>query len=274
VDVAAANAASDVYAMGGAPLFALNLVAWPRDALPMELLSEVLAGAAEVADRGGWALVGGHTIDGAEPLYGQAVIGDVAVDDLLTNAGARPGDALVLTKAIGTGIVATTLKRTAETGPPAGFDEAYAAAVDSMTRLNEEASRAAKAVSASAATDVTGFGLLGHLHRMCAASGVAARVEVGAVPVLPGARDLLLAGFVAGGTQRNEAFVDPHVERGSGVSDEDVTLLADAQTSGGLVFTCDPSAADDAVARLTETGHDAAVIGAITEGPAGAISLT
>jgi len=271
--VAAANAVSDVYAMGGHPLFALNLVAWPRDQLPLDLLGEVLAGAAEIAARGGWALVGGHTIDGVEPLYGQAVVGEVDERSLLTNAGARPGDALVLTKALGTGLVATAVKRSdARAVAPGGvLAGPYQAAVESMTTLNAAARDAAIAAGAHAATDVTGFGLLGHLHRMARASGVAAVVEAGAVPLLPGARELLSEGFVAGGTQRNLEFVRPWLA--GTFDDADATLLADAQTSGGLLIACPLEAGEETASRLRGEGHVAAVIGSVVGGHAGTVTL-
>ncbi len=267
--IAAANAASDVYAMGATPLFALNIAGWPREKLPLDLLGEVLAGGAEVALEGGWAVVGGHTIDSPEPLYGQAVVGDVAEDALLTNRGGRAGEVLVLTKAIGTGLVSTAIKRgaVAADGPLA---DVHAAAVASMTTLNREAAAAAHAAGASAATDVTGFGLLGHLHQLARASDVAAQVDAAAVPVLPGAWDLLDGGYVAGGTRRNVEHLSPHV---AGADDRTLTMLADAQTSGGLVFACPPQAAAEAVARLVDSGHAAAMIGSLAAGVAGTIRI-
>src|SRR4051794_29418755 len=183
--------------MGGTPLFALNVVAWPRDHLPLDLLGEVLQGAREIAEVGGWMIVGGHSVDGAEPLFGQAVMGETSPDRLLTNAGGRPGHVLVLTKALGTGLVATAVKRSepAALGPGGSLEEAYGAAIASMTTLNAEAARVAIAASASAATDVTGFGLLGHLHKLALASGVEVRIHVDAVPRLPGVEALLAAGY-------------------------------------------------------------------------------
>ena len=186
--IAATNAASDVYAMGGRPLFALNLVGWPS-ALPLDLLAEVLAGGLDAAAEGGWIVAGGHTIDSPEPQYGQAVVGEVDPDRLMTNAGARAGQHLVLTKAIGTGVVATALKRgedgSADPGGP--LHASYRAAVDSMCTPQRRRGRGrGRRPAASSATDVTGFGLLGHLHKLGLASGVAAVVDVDAVPVLPG----------------------------------------------------------------------------------------
>jgi selenide, water dikinase len=271
--IAAANAVSDVYAMGATPRFALNLVGWPRD-LPFELLGEVLSGAVEVAVDAGYLIAGGHSIDSVEPLFGQVVIGDTTEDAVLTNAGARPGQALVLTKALGTGIVTTALKRSAPLQPDDDHTLAiaYRAAVASMTRLNREAAAVALASAATAATDVTGFGLLGHLHRIATASGLGATIRSTAVPILPGVRELLAEGFVPGGSQRNAdqavRYLDGSLEGPTRV------LLADAQTSGGLLFACDPVAADAAVAQLRADGHDAAVVGAVTDAAPGTIRVT
>ena len=271
--IAATNAVSDVYAMGATPRFALNLVGWPRD-LPFGVLREVLDGAAEVATAAGYPVAGGHSIDSVEPLFGQVVIGDVAEEALLTNAGAQPGDVLVLTKALGTGIVTTALKRSEPlaAGDDSPLASAYRAAVDSMTRLNRDAAEVAVEVGAHAATDVTGFGLLGHLHRLTHASGCGAVVTPGMVPLLDGVEDLLDAGHVPGGTRRNleqaaRYLVEPVGER-TGL------LLADAQTSGGLLLSLTPDAAEVAVERLAGAGHPAAVIGEVTQGPAGTIEVS
>lgn len=272
--ISAANSVSDVYAMGGQPLFALNLVVWPRDELPLDLLGEVMAGGAEVAGEGGWAVVGGHTVDGPEPMYGQAVTGEVDADAVLTNATGRAGDALVLTKAIGIGIIATAVKRAEAEAVTAGGElaGAYAAAVASMVRLNGPAAAVAVASRASAATDVTGFGLLGHLHKLALASGVAAVVDAEAVPVLPGAWELLDQGLVPGGTVRNRDYVTEWVEGRPGL--RALTMLADAQTSGGMMFACPHAAAADAVAELVASGHAAAVIGSLAEGRPGSVTVT
>ncbi len=262
--IAATNAASDVYAMGGTPRFGLNLVAWPHGDLLLEVLTEVLAGGAAAAADGGWAVVGGHTVDGPEPMYGQAVTGEADEESLLTNAGAQPGQSLVLTKPLGTGLLATAVKRS-EPGavePGGWLAETYAAGVAEMTRLNDEAASAALEAKATAATDITGFGLLGHLQKLAAASGTGAVIRAGAVPVLPDAWELLDQGFAPGGTGRNLDHVRPWV-RGSD-DQRTLTMLADAQTSGGLLFCCSPAAAADAVAQLTIADHTAAVIGEIT----------
>lgn len=271
--IAAANAVSDVYAMGATPRFALNLVGWPRE-LSFDVLGEVLTGAVEVAVDAGYLIAGGHSIDSAEPLFGQVVIGDTTEDAVLTNAGARPGQALVLTKALGTGIVTTALKRSAplEDADETTLAHAYRAAVASMTRLNRDAAEVALASGATAATDVTGFGLLGHLNRVATASGVGATIDDAAVPILPGVRGLLHEGFVPGGSQRNAdqaaRYLDGPLEGAMRV------VLADAQTSGGLLFACDPSAATAAVEQLRDGGHDAAVIGCVTDAATGTIRVT
>lgn len=271
--IAATNAASDVYAMGGTPRFGLNLVVWPHGTLPLEVLTEVLAGGAAAAADGGWAVVGGHTVDGPEPMYGQAVTGEADEDGLLTNTGAQPGQSLVLTKPLGTGLLATAVKRS-EPGavtPGGWLAETYAAGVAEMTRLNDEAASAAHEAKATAATDITGFGLLGHLQKLAAASGTGAVIRYKSVPVLPRAWELLDQGFAPGGTARNLEHVRPWI-RGS--DDERIlTMLADAQTSGGLLFSCPPAAADDAAARLAASGHGAAVIGELTAADLGTISV-
>ncbi|MDY7106838.1 MAG: selenide, water dikinase SelD [Actinomycetota bacterium] len=271
--IAATNAASDVFAMGGRPLLALNVVAWPRDDLELDVLGDVLRGATEAARSGGWVVAGGHTIDGAEPVYGQAVIGEVDADRMLTNAGARAGQSLVLTKPIGTGLVATAAKRSDvdAVAPGGGLHESYRAAITEMTRHNDVAARVALEVGATAATDVTGFGLLGHLHRLALASGVAATLDAEAVPLLPGAVALLDAGHLSGGSRRNLDFVEPVADGGTEVQRQ---LLADAQTSGGLLFTCRPGEAADAVARLVDAGHRAAVVGSIVTGEPGRVRLS
>ena len=257
--VAAANAVSDVYAMGGRPLLALNLVGWNSEELSIDLLAEVLLGAQDVASEGGFVIAGGHTVDDPEPKFGLAVVGEADPDRLLTNTGFRPGDVLVLTKPLGIGVITTAIK--AGTAP----DDVVHGALDCMTRLNAEAARVALDAGATGATDVTGFGLLGHLGRAVMESGVDAEIDVGAVPLLEGARALAETGSIPGGSRRNLAWVDERLDRGN--HDElDVLLLADAQTSGGLVFGASPPAAHEALDRLEETGHTASVIGRVAEG--------
>ncbi len=222
--IAAANALSDVYAMGGRPLVAVNLVGWPRDVLPTELLGEVLRGGLDVAREAGCHVAGGHSIDDPEPKYGMAVTGLVDPAKLLRNDAAVAGLPLTLTKPLGVGVLNNRHKSTGEVFPEA---------VASMAALNRDASRAAVAAGARAATDVTGFGLLGHLYKLARASGVTAVVDAAAVPYLTGAREALAAGFVSGGSRRNLDWVRPHLS--SGCSEEELLLLADAQTSGGLL---------------------------------------
>ena len=257
--IAAVNAASDVYAMGGRPLFALNLVAWNAQELSTDLLGEVLAGAADAAAEGGWVTAGGHSVDDPEPKFGLAVVGEVHPERVLTNAGLRDGDSLVLTKALGTGVITTALKL--GRAPV----EAVDAAVASMSRLNSEAARVALAAGATGATDVTGFGLLGHLVRAAGVSEVDADIDVAAVPLLSRARSLAREGLVPGGTGRNLEWVRDRVDMES-VSTVTITLLADAQTSGGLLFGAEPDRALAAVDELRATGHDAAVIGRLGAG--------
>ncbi len=224
--IAAANALSDIYAMGGTPVVAINLVGWPRGVLPMELMTEVLRGGLDVAQQAGTPVIGGHTIDNPEPIYGMAVTGTADPDQLLRNDAARPGMPLTLTKPIGVGLLNNRMKQTGEVSR---------AAVESMVALNRDAAAAALAAGATAATDVTGFGLLGHLHKMLRASGVGAVVDRSAVPLIEGTAEALRDGYISGGTRRNLDWVRPHVTAGAGIGEEDLLLLADAQTSGGLL---------------------------------------
>jgi selenide,water dikinase len=264
--IAATNAISDVYAMGGRPLLALNLVCWPIDALPVEVLGEVLAGADDVARDAGFLIAGGHSIDDPEPKFGLAVIGEVDPRRLLTNTGLVPGQELVLTKPLGVGIVTTAVKR--DVAPPVLVESAIA----SMTRTNADACRVALDAGASGATDVTGFGLLGHLGRMATESRVDVTVRVDDVPLLDGVRELAAEGVVPGGTHRNLAWIGEQVVR-DGATDLDLLLLADPQTSGGLVFGVDAGASDGVVSRLQESGHDAAVVGAVEQRGSGRLRL-
>jgi selenide,water dikinase len=264
--IAAANALSDVYAMGGRPLLALNLTAWPAD-LDLELLAEVLRGGASVAAEAGCVVVGGHSVDDPEPKYGLAVVGLADPRRLLRMDAARPGDLLVLTKPIGTGVVATAIKR----GSPRAAH--VAAAVEAMTTLNAAASQAALDAGVLAATDVTGFGLLGHLHRLLRASGAAARVVAGRVPLLPGAAELTAAGFVSGGTRNNLAYLAGAVRVDAAVPEVTSILLHDAQTSGGLLLAVQPAAAERLLAGLAAAGVTGARIGEIVEGTPGSVTV-
>ncbi len=261
--IAAANAASDVYAMGGTPMFALNIAGWPRDTLSLDLLAEVFAGASEIAERGKWLVVGGHTIESAEPFYGQSVVGEVHPDAIISNDAARPGQRIILTKPIGAGLVTTAVKRAqpADIANGGWLEPSYTATIASMTRLNDEAARIARAHMVRAGTDVTGFGLLGHLHRVAAASGVTIEIFTDAVPLLRGVDDLIARGMVPGGTGRNLEYVLDHLVV---VPDQRVlTLFADPQTSGGLAICIDADRADDALQELIATGHQAAIIGTV-----------
>ncbi|MBO0805544.1 MAG: selenide, water dikinase SelD [Nocardiopsaceae bacterium] len=263
--IAAANALSDVYAMGGRPLVALNLTAWPGSTLPLDILADVLRGGAAVAAEAGCVVVGGHTIDDPEPKYGMAVTGLASPGRLLRLDAARPGDALVLTKPVGTGVVATAHKRSAAS------PEVLAAAVEAMTTLNAAASEAALAAGVVAVTDVTGFSLLGHLHRMLRASGAAAVVRADAVPLLPGALELTAAGYVSGGTRGNMSYLEPWVTMSAGVPADVAVLLQDAQTSGGLLLaTAEESRL---VSELSARGVPAAVIGSVRAGDAGRVEV-
>lgn len=264
--IAAANAASDVYAMGGIPRIALNLVAWPVDDLPLEMLSEVLRGGAKVAAEAGMAIVGGHSITDPEPKYGMAVTGFVDLDHVVRNSTASPGARLVLTKPLGTGIIATAIKQ-GRADP-----EQVRAAVEIMTTLNADAASAMVEVGVQAATDVTGFGLLGHLHEMLAGSGVDADVDASAVPFLPGVLDLARAGVVPGGTKRNARFLESRVDWGD-LSREERLALADAQTSGGLLIAVAEDRAQDLSDALAMRGIEAAEIGETHEGEPGRITV-
>jgi selenide, water dikinase len=258
---------SDIYAMGATPLFGLNLVGWPRDKVPFEVLAEVLRGAAEVTERARCLVLGGHSIDAVEPTFGMAVIGEVHPDRMLTNAGACAGDVLVLTKPLGTGILSTALKRDAL------LEGGMADAVRSMTTLNDGAARAALRVGVSASTDVTGFGLLGHLGNMLEASNVAAEISFDALPILPHARSLAARGVVPGGTERNLEALQG-VEWASDLNPTDRYLCVDAQTSGGLLLAVPPENESALLAALREEQTPAAVtIGRIVAGPAGQVRV-
>lgn len=222
--IAAANALSDVYAMGGTPLVALNLLAWPSGSAPLELAVEVLRGGRQVAEKAGCFLAGGHSIDDPVPKYGLAVTGLLEPGRELRNDAARPGDPISLSKPLGTGVLNNLHKATGA---------AIGEAVETMAALNDKAAAAALGAGARAATDVTGFGLLGHLYKMARASGVSAVLEASAVPLLAGAREAAAAGHIPGGSRRNLAWVRPHLE--SDLDELELLLLADAQTSGGLL---------------------------------------
>jgi selenide,water dikinase len=265
--IAAANALSDIYAMGGMPSTALQLVGWPRGKLSFDLLGEVILGGIGKLEEAGCLLIGGHSIDSPEPTYGFSVTGFVEPDQLTTNGGARPGDRLVLTKPIGTGIISTGIKN--HKADP----EMILEAIGIMAELNAGAARAMSAVGVNAATDVTGFGLLGHLGEMVAAGEVAAVIEHGAVPLIDGVRELAEAGVVPGGTARNLVAVERFTDFGN-LDAADQLILADAQTSGGLLISVAADRTGDLVEALTVEGtKSAAVVGEITEDRPGTIAV-
>lgn len=262
--IAATNAMSDVYAMGGTPFLGLNIASWPVDDLPLEMLGRVLQGGVDAAAGVGFPVLGGHSITDPEPKYGMVVLGFVDPRHMLRNSTAVAGDTLVLTKPLGLGMISTAVKRGVAT------EEMLATAVDLMTTPNKAAAEAVNDVGADAATDVTGFGLLGHLHRMLLASGVAAEIDAGAVPLIDGALDLARRGVVPGGTQRNHVYVDKHADWGD-LSEPEQLLLADAQTSGGLlVATRDP---DRLTAALDARAVHCAEIGQVRDGSTGEMRM-
>jgi selenide, water dikinase len=257
--IAATNALSDVYAMGGRPVSALNLVAYPLATLGADALREILRGGADAVAAAGASIVGGHSIDDPEPKYGLAVTGVVHPAEVLTNAGGRPGDALVLTKPLGAGAIATAVKRGLADG------ELVESAVAVMTTLNDRAAAQARTAGAHALTDVTGFGLLGHVHELAAASGVAAEIDARAVPAIEGVLELLADGSaLAGGTRRNRADAETYATFAYGVLEPWRWLVCDAMTSGGLLAAVP-------AARAAEI--DGWRVGRLTDGPVGSITL-
>ncbi len=266
--VAAANSLSDVYAMGGRPLVALNVVGFPA-ALAVEMLGDVLRGGYDKAAEANCLIVGGHTVDDNEPKYGLSVVGLVQPGRQVTNAGARPGDALVLTKPLGTGIVTTGCK--AGVAPPGSVETA----VETMATLNRAASEAMMEVGVNACTDVTGFGLMGHLTGMLRASRVSAEISVSKAPVLPGVDELLEQGVAPGGTHRNQAGVEDYVEWDDAVSENERLLLCDAQTSGGLLISVPSEKLAALLDALGSRGVETrAVIGTIGDDTPGRAHVT
>jgi selenide,water dikinase len=247
--IAAANALSDVYAMGGRPVLAVNLLSWPREKLAFEIAREVLRGGLDIAAQAGCIVGGGHSIDDPEPKYGMAVTGVASPDRLLRNDSGRPGTPLTLTKPLGLGVMNNRHKATGER---------FEAAIATMTTLNAAASAAALDAGATTATDITGFGLLGHLHKMARASGCAAVIDAAHVPYLEDTRTFANEGYIPGGSKRNLDWVRPHLIA-DGIGEIELLLLADAQTSGGLLVG----------AELP--GHP--VIGELVDGPPGQITI-
>ena len=257
--IAATNALSDIYAMGATPVAAVNLVAYPLETLGPDLLREILRGGGDAAAEAGAAVVGGHSIDDPEPKYGMAVTGIVAPGDVLTNAGGRAGDALVLTKPLGAGAVATAIKR------GLAAPDLVARAIEVMTTLNDRAAVQARAAGAHALTDVTGFGLLGHVHELAEASGVAAEVEAAAVPALDGVLELLETdAAVAGGSRRNRADAESFTRFDDAVPEPRRRLLCDAMTSGGLLAAVPAGRAGEI---------DGVLVGRLVAGVAGTIAV-
>jgi selenide,water dikinase len=266
--IAAANALSDVYAMGGEPMVALAVAGFPDDKLPKSVLERIFRGGRDKCAEAGCAIVGGHTVLDPELKYGLAVLGKVDPERALLQTRARAGDVLVLTKPIGTGVAAQALK-----AGRLSADE-IARAVALMTTLNKAAKDAALACGARSATDVTGFGLLGHLHNLASASGVSARVTASAVPVLDFARDLAQAGVVPGGTKRNLRWLEPKTRFAAAIDEPTKILLCDAQTSGGLLIAVPRERAAELVAELGRRGTPAAAeIGELAAGEAGALEV-
>jgi selenide,water dikinase len=269
--VAAANALSDVYAMGAAPFMALNIVGFPAATLDLQILHRILRGAAEVCLGAEVAVVGGHSIDDPEPKFGLAVTGRVHPDRLWLNSSARAGDLLVLTKPLGIGILTTGIKQ-------GRLNEAEVRrAVDQMAALNRPAAEAGREAGITAATDVTGYGLLGHLHEMAAGSGLSGEVWMEEVPVLlePRVRELIPAGAVPGGSRKNLAYAEPHLEAAGSLTEADRLILADAQTSGGLLLAVSPERCDQLTAGLRARGTAAAaVVGRLEPGPPGRLRLS
>ena len=263
--IAAANSLSDVYAMGGKPLIALNVVGFPAS-LDMAILGRILQGGYAKAAEAECLIVGGHTVDDPEPKYGLSVIGIVEPGKQVSNAAAKPGDVLILSKPIGTGIITTAGKQ------GVADPDVMARAVETMAALNRPAAEAMMKVGVNSATDITGFGLLGHLKSMVRGSGVAAEITLAGVPVLPGVRQLLANGIAPGGTHRNVSSVADVVTWGDGLTEEDQLLLCDAQTSGGLLISVPAEKQQDLIDALRAEGaQSSAVVGRITHGPSGTI---
>jgi selenide, water dikinase len=265
--IAAANALSDIYAMGGKPLTALNITAFPSATLSLDVLADILRGGADKMREAGVTLVGGHTLDDEEPKYGLAVTGLIHPDRIITNGGGRAGDKLVLTKPLGVGIATTAIKRGVASD---GLREQVTA---QMATLNGPASEAMLEVGAHAATDITGFGLLGHLGEMALASGLAATVHAHAVPFLPGIMELATAGVVPGGTLRNLEWLGDRVSMDRSLGEPLRLALGDAQTSGGLLIAVDPTAEPALLQALRLRGVVGVNIGGLHEGPAGMIGI-
>ena len=263
--IAAANALSDIYAMGGKPLFALNIVGFPINDLPKSILTEILQGGADKADEAGIPIVGGHSVDDREPKYGLVVTGEIDEMNMWKNSGAKIDDILILTKPLGTGVVATAIKKNVAS------DESILAAIESMSTLNKAAADILNGLNVNAVTDVTGYGLLGHLKEMCQGSDLSAKIQFDKLNFISGVRELAKLENIPGGTKRNLAYVKDYVMFDNKLSDLDQLLAADAQTSGGLLISLPE---DDAHQFIKYFGEPAKIIGKITRKKESLIHLT
>lgn len=259
--IAAANALSDIYAMGARPILALNLVGYPVKTLPMSILGEILRGGAEKVVEAGASLLGGHSIEDHEPKYGLTVSGMVHPEKAITKRGAQPGDLLVLTKPLGIGIITTGIDRQLVD------DETAHEAIDWMLKLNRDASEVMQQIHVNAATDVTGFGLLGHLREMLSSNSIGARIEISKVPILPAARELAAQGCVPEGSHNNHRYLADFVEYQAQISREEELILCDAQTSGGLLIAVPSEAVDNILSALANSSTRGQVIGEIITDP-------
>ncbi|MGF7184835.1 selenide,water dikinase [Desulfitispora alkaliphila] len=265
--ITAANALSDIYAMGAVPATVLNIVAFPTKSVPMEKLAQILAGGADKVKEAGAVIIGGHSISDQEPKYGMAVTAFIHPDKVITNAGANVGDKLILTKPLGLGIIATAIKR------GKASEELSAEAVRVMTELNRLSSQVMVEVGVNSCTDITGFGLLGHLWEMTRASGVKANIYPEKIPVIEGTRELLQQGVCPGGTKKNLSYVEQAVVNPGQWEEGERLLLADAQTSGGLLISVPSEKSGELMEKLTDKGSKAAIIGEISEKGKGEITL-
>jgi len=265
--IAAANALSDVYAMGAKPIAMLSFAGFPRDTLPWDILHEILRGGAEKAREAGVDVVGGHTVDDAEPKCGYAAIGTVHPSHIVTNSGGQAGDALVLTKPLGSGVLSTALKQGLLS------EQQIAEVTTVMATLNRAAAEAMLEVGPHACTDVTGFGFLGHLREMALGSGLGAVVRAGSIPVLDGVRELVDQGVAPGGSRTNEAFLSPHITWAASIDPSMKTILADAQTSGGLLIAVAEDRCPELLRNLEARSVDARVVGKLVAGTPGAITV-
>lgn len=266
--IAAANSLSDIYAMGGIPSFALNIVGYPINELPKEVLAQILQGGADKAAEAGISIVGGHSVDDHEPKYGLVVTGEVQKDELVRNNSAQPGDVLVLSKPLGTGIISTAIKKERAT------NGMISDAVRSMTELNKAAAEAFNGLEVNAATDVTGFGLLGHLLEMCMASKVSAEIHFNDLIFMDGVRELADQGIIPGGTKRNFDFVKNEVVFGPAISETEQYMIADAQTSGGLLVSLPANSVNHYIKNVSDRQFfTPIVIGEITEKDTSLISI-